>query len=887
MNRGKRVWIALIAALLTLLLSLTAAMAGEPDKEGCPGSSDGAYPAGEHEWVPVEYDNIKSPLVVWECKKCKHRKYVPMEEGEHVFLRGWTQTKAATCEAAGEEARTCDDCGRVETRSIAALGHSWDGGKVTTPATCAAEGTKTFTCTRCRATKTEKVAKTAHTPATVAGKAATCTESGLTEGTKCSVCGEVLKAQETIPATGHDWKTETIKPDGLTDGKTVKTCRSCGKSETTVIPASEGFFDRLRGVSAGADGSKELKIVGEPTVTENEDGTCTWSVEAEGGVGPYRYEWFRVINSEDAAGSKVLPKLAKSLENAENDLTTRFRGIAESVGKAYEKTGVVAGVKNASETSTILPELLTTIRDQSGQSIQSWGDAEFACRVTDIRQAASVTKPSKGRIALLKIISEPEDLCLDSGNGSVSVKVMGGTKPYQYQWYRVTDGNTSIPIEGATKKTYVASGKDTAGDIIYCVIKDAAGFSVTSRMVTVFATPLNVYPTGDIYNINGFNPTQDIRWELFFGGASAGNATQQGPFTYTCYYLNKRASDFDLNEGWSIVAYLEDETHYDRVYWSEGPTEATSVVVTAKDPGYYLMVVTTPRGNKGKWYTYVGWGEETIRITEQPKSGELGNDGTYLLEITADISACPKSRLNDICVHLYCDGQLLQWRTDDWPADSDMVWEKLSDKRFRCSVPVLKPGEYFFYVLNMYEGHWAVTDTVSVTKAAPVVSTVPVINVQPQDVTLVAYAGEIANAVLYCDAFSESGDELRFEWVRKNAGSWMVVGTGKRLFLPITAPVQADGPYYCRVTNTRTGETVQSQGATVTVRFTNVASHTRTLSAENESALRQFDKMKELYESLPKEQQEKLSSRYEAGTDELETEIAKRSRTIAGLADEE
>ena len=45
-------------------------------------------------------------------------------------------------------------------------------------------------------------------------KAATCTETGLTAGSKCSVCGEVLTAQEVVPALGHDFK----------DGK----CTRCG-----------------------------------------------------------------------------------------------------------------------------------------------------------------------------------------------------------------------------------------------------------------------------------------------------------------------------------------------------------------------------------------------------------------------------------------------------------------------------------------------------------------------------------------------------------------------------------------------------------------------------------------------------------------------------------
>ena len=53
-----------------------------------------------------------------------------------------------------------------------------------------------------RETKTLPLAD--HTEEVVTGKAATCEEAGLTDGKKCSVCGETLLAQETIPALGHD-----------------------------------------------------------------------------------------------------------------------------------------------------------------------------------------------------------------------------------------------------------------------------------------------------------------------------------------------------------------------------------------------------------------------------------------------------------------------------------------------------------------------------------------------------------------------------------------------------------------------------------------------------------------------------------------------------------
>ena len=88
-----------------------------------------------------------------------------------------------------------------------------------------------------------KVVKSDHTPVTDPAVAPTCGKSGLTEGTHCSVCNAVIKAQEEVPALAHTPVTDpavapTCTKTGLTEGSHCSICNTIIKAQE-VVPVTE------------------------------------------------------------------------------------------------------------------------------------------------------------------------------------------------------------------------------------------------------------------------------------------------------------------------------------------------------------------------------------------------------------------------------------------------------------------------------------------------------------------------------------------------------------------------------------------------------------------------------------------------------------------------
>ena len=172
------------------------------------------------------------------CTKCNATVTETIPKTSHKYA---DTVVAPTCTADGYTLHKCSVCGTsYKDNTTKATGHSYGNSVVTKQPTCTSEGTKTKTCTKCNATVTEKLPAKGHTAVTDKGYPATCATAGKTDGSHCSVCGAVIKAQTVINATGHkssDWIVDKAASIGV-KGSKHKECTVCKKVlETAEIPA--------------------------------------------------------------------------------------------------------------------------------------------------------------------------------------------------------------------------------------------------------------------------------------------------------------------------------------------------------------------------------------------------------------------------------------------------------------------------------------------------------------------------------------------------------------------------------------------------------------------------------------------------------------------------
>ncbi|MGN0151626.1 MAG: carbohydrate binding domain-containing protein [Wujia sp.] len=76
-----------------------------------------------------------------------------------------------------------------------------------------------------------------HTVVTDPAVDPTCMAEGLTEGCHCSVCGEILAAQEPVAKVTHNYAPTVIKATTTKNGSIIKKCTMCGDVESETVIA--------------------------------------------------------------------------------------------------------------------------------------------------------------------------------------------------------------------------------------------------------------------------------------------------------------------------------------------------------------------------------------------------------------------------------------------------------------------------------------------------------------------------------------------------------------------------------------------------------------------------------------------------------------------------
>ncbi len=214
----------------------------------------------------------------------------------------WTTVKEPTCTEKGEKKLYCTDCGELlDTEELPAKGHTEVTDKGLDPTctengltegshcsvcntilteqevipakghtpylnwetiknpTCISHGEKVRYCSVCgEVAETMDIDVTDHQPVIDEAREATCLNSGLTEGSHCSVCHTVLVPQQVIQPKGHEWDEGEIskQPTCTTTGEKIYHCKNCGQTKSETIP--------IRGHQPSA----EWTVVKEATTTE-------------------------------------------------------------------------------------------------------------------------------------------------------------------------------------------------------------------------------------------------------------------------------------------------------------------------------------------------------------------------------------------------------------------------------------------------------------------------------------------------------------------------------------------------------------------------------------------------------------------------------------------
>lgn len=424
--------------------------------------------------VTASFDNVQEitfkSSAQWRLKQIVITYTVASSEPECEHANQTTTTTEATCTKVGSIVVTCDDCGEEISK--------------------------------------EEIDLKAHTETTLGAVDPTCTETGLTEGKQCTVCGTVTLVQEEVDALGHDFADPTYERNDDVHTATG-TCTVCGETTT----ATEGCTLTYENVS-NEDGTHTMtstcSVCEQSVVTEGV--ACTFDEGVlNGSMLTYTCKYCGYSYEEELPTYTVTYVVPNGVEAIEADSVAEgFTTKLPTAGTSEGYTFVGWTTAELDEKTEAAPEYLvaeaeyTVEADVTFYALYSYAEGTGAwTKVTDVNALAA------GKEIVIVASNSDYALGADKGNNRNAASI---TK----------DGDT-VTINNDVQIITLETGKVT----------DTFAFNVGNGYLYAASSGSNYLKTKTALDNNG-------SWAITIAG---GVATIKAQGTYTRNWLRKNSSN--------------------------------------------------------------------------------------------------------------------------------------------------------------------------------------------------------------------------------------------------------------------------------------------------------------------------------------------------------
>ena len=161
-----------------------------------------------------------------------------------------------TCTDLGTVEYHCKFCDYMYSEAVPALGHTYKD-EIVDP-TCLQNGYTIHTCIKCGDSFSDNETEaTGHSKVIDEAINPTCQKTGLTEGSHCAVCGDILEPQNIIPVVNHQYSENVVEATCIQQGYTLHSCIWCSDYYKTDFIEATDIHSYVETITTPATCSKE------------------------------------------------------------------------------------------------------------------------------------------------------------------------------------------------------------------------------------------------------------------------------------------------------------------------------------------------------------------------------------------------------------------------------------------------------------------------------------------------------------------------------------------------------------------------------------------------------------------------------------------------------